>query len=656
MEDELVNNVSEDLAIQLQTALELTTEDVGLFDIGVTVGVVTPDGKWTGASGFSNLETLAATNTEDLFNIGSISKSYTAAVILKLQEQGKLSLDDTLGEWLPEIAAQIPNGENITLRQLLNGTSGLFDYLNGDQEFLSDLLADYLSGSTRDWQPEDLLAYALDKPLFSGGRSTDIWTYPNTGNVIAALIAEKATGQPFKQILATEILQPLGLDNTFFTTEDVDLEQRARGHDDYFTVDGDLKSDGVLEDYSFINTALFYGPGSIVSNAEEVAIFFNSLASGELLQPESTREILNYVPTGVTEDDQFGLGVYPIELVWGEGTAMDGGLPGYNSDVNYFVSSDTTISILVNQSTIKSGLVQFAFKASVANTLGLGDTNAIHGTEEKDYLQGTVENEAIYGGDGNDLILGDRGSDILDGGEGRDVLHGGCGDDLLFGRAGKDILNGDQGNDFLNGGRDHDLLLGGSGNDILLGGRGSDSLFGGGGDDTIDGGADNDLIIDTEGNNILYGNQGKDTLIAGEGEDILYGDRGSDRLIAGAGDDILFGGEGNDYLDGGNGHDSLVGNTGEDTLVGGAGNDTLSGGDGRDRFILDFNGTDTITDFEIGRDWLQLPEAIQFTDLQIIQGQEQAENANYTLIDFQGETLAILDNLTGENLTQSDFI
>ena len=348
--------VSKELEQKLQEALLQAAQDTNTPDIGVSVGVVTPEGTWTGATGISNLETGQATQPEDLFNIASISKSYTSAVILKLQEQGKLSLDDTIDKWLPEIAANITSGENLTIRQLLNGTGGLWDYLNGDDEFISDFLTDYLSGVDRDWQPEDLVAYAFDKPLFSGGRSSEIWTYTNTGNVIAALIAQEATDKPFKQILAEEILSPLGLNNTFFTTEDVSLEHRARGYQDVFTADSNLGQDGILEDYSVINTEIAYGPGSIVSSAEDVARFFDSLASGDLLSKESTAQIFDYVETGFELGStefrlaQFGLGVYPTKLPWGETRSMAGGIPGYESRVNYFQGSDTTISVLVNQS------------------------------------------------------------------------------------------------------------------------------------------------------------------------------------------------------------------------------------------------------------------------------------------------------------------
>ncbi len=649
-----MNNVPESLAQALQAALDQTAEDVDISDRGVSVGVVTPEGTSNGAMGISNLDTQVATQPDDLFNIASISKAYTSAVILKLQEQGKLSLDDTIDQWLPKIASQITNGTSLTIREILNGSGGLWDYLNGDDEFISELIADYSSGTNRDWQPEDLIAYAFDKPLFSGGSSTEEWTYTNTGNVIAALIAEKATGKLFKDILAEEILEPLGLTNTFFTSEDVSLEQRARGYEDLFTADGNLGIDGIPEDYSIVNTEIAYGPGSIVASAEDVAKFFNSLASGELLESESTAEIFNYVSTGISGLDRFGLGVFPRQYPVGKTRSMTGGIFGYTSEVDYFLNSDTTISILVNEGSPRSGLVRLAYKASIANTLGLNDGSVIDGTEAEDYLIGTLTNDVINGLAGNDILIGKKGLDAIDGGEGNDFIRGGKDNDVLFGKEGNDNLFGGNDDDFLNGGEGDDFLQGGKGNDVLIGGNGQDNINGGKDDDILSGGSGNDVIRDTQGNNIFYGNDGDDLLFAGKGDDALYGDAGNDRLIANNGSDLLLGGIGDDYLNGGAGDDNLLGLEGDDTLIGSFGNNILSGGAGSDRFVLASEGTAIITDFTQGEDFLELPENISFNDLEIIQGSE--DNADDTLINWQSANLAVLDNIDSTEINTSDFI
>lgn len=634
--------VSQEQSRELNLAIEQTNRDLGNSDIGVSISVVTPEGTWTGATGISNLETQQATQPDDLFNIASVSKSYTSAVVLKLQEQGILNLDDTIDKWLPEITARITNGDSLTIREILNGTGGLFDNFNSEEFFL-DFAADYLSGSNKDWQPEELVAYAFDKPLFSGVNSTEQWTYTNTGNVLAALIVEEATGKPFEQILSREILEPLGLENTFFTSEDVNLDRRARGYADFFTADG-IGQNGILEDYSVVDTKIFYGAGSIVSSAEDVAIFFDSLASGELLTSESTAEIFNYVDTGFESNriqtDLFGLGVYPKQLHWDETRSMDGNLFGYRSQVNYFPSNDTTVSILVNrgltQNNFRTELVNEAYQASIANTLGFSDNSAINGTETDDYLTGTSHNDIINGGEGDDIIMGKKSPDALDGGAGDDLLEGGKGKDYLFGKEGRDNLYGGKNDDFLNGGVGDDLLEGGKGSDFLIGSDGRDTIDGGKGDDLIDGGKGNDLIKDTQGNNAFYGNDGDDLLFAGKGDDLLYGDAGSDRMIANAGNDLLFGG------------------MGDDELNGGLGDDTLTGGRGSDRFVLSKEGINTITDFTESKDLIELPKTISFSDLEIIQG--QGDNAIDTLINFESKTLAVLNNIEAIEISLSDFV
>ena len=655
--------VPENLEQKLHTALLQTFGDINNTDIGINVGVVTPEVTWTGATGISNLKTQQATQPDELFKIASISKAYTSAVVLKLQEQGKLNLDDTLDKWLPEIANKLTNGENLTIRQLLDGTGGLWDYFDLNGEFLPDFIADYLSGSNRDWQPEDLVAYAFGKPAFSAGLgSTEQWTYTNTGNLIAALIAEEATGKHFKQILSEEILEPLKLGNTFFTTEDVSLEQLARGYDDIIIGDVNIGQDGNLEDYTAVNTEISYGNGSIVSSAEDVAKFFNSLASGNLLSPESTAQIFNYVNTGLDGgttglgEFKFGLGVFPRILPWGETRSMDGSQFGYVSQVDYFQDSDTTISILANRGLLgnpKTELVIEAYKASIANTLWLNNSSAINGTVSNNYLTGTSTNDVINGQNGNDILLGKKGLDALDGGKGDDLLLAGADNDYLFGKEGNDFLSGGKDDDFLNGGVGEDLLQGGKGSDFLVGADGWDTLFGGKDDDLLSGGAGNDLVRDAQGNNSLYGNDGDDLLFAGKGDDLLYGDAGNDRLIADAGNDQLFGGVGDDELDGGKGNDNLIGGEGNDIITGLSGKDTLTGNAGSDRFILS-KGTDIITDFTPGEDLLELLENISFSNLEIIQGQE--DNAANAFVYFESETLAVLNGTDAVDISQSDFI
>lgn len=167
-----VNTVSDDLASELQATLD---RNLGKTP-GATVGIISPLGTWFGSSGVSNLATGTPVKPDDRFQIGSITKTFTATTVLQLAEEGKLGLEDTLDKWLPDIANKIPDGNSITIRQLLNGTSGIVDYIG---QWTQDVLNDP-SLAFKNWQPEELVAYAYGKPRFSGYRCYPEWCYPNT--------------------------------------------------------------------------------------------------------------------------------------------------------------------------------------------------------------------------------------------------------------------------------------------------------------------------------------------------------------------------------------------------------------------------------------------------------------------------------------------
>lgn len=246
----------------------------------------------------------------------------------------------------------------------------------------------------------------------------------------------------------------------------------------------------------------------------------------------------------------------------------------------------------------------------------------IRGTKDKDFLTGTATANTIYGLQGKDTLIGTPN---------RDNLYGGQGDDLIRGRGGRDFIRGGVGDDIIYGGRGADVILGEKGNDTIYGGRGNDFISGGAGKDLIYGGASNDFISGGRGGDRLFGGAGKDTLSGCEGSDILRGGRGAD---------ILKGGKGNDLL------------------IGGRGKDTLTGGEGSDRFRLQVaKGTDTITDFTVGVDFLELARGLKLSDLQITQG------VGATVIGLQpgnlfasDKPLALLTGVNATSLTPNSFL
>ena len=321
-----------------------------------------------------------------------------------------------------------------------------------------------------------------------------------------------------------------------------------------------------------------------------------------------------------------------------------------------------------------------------------------------DILMGGSGDDTIDGGGGHDLILGGSGNDQLMGGEGHDLIRGGTGDDALVGGAGHDFLIGDGGDDTLTGGAGNDLLTGGEGNDSLDGGAGDDLLAGGVGNDTLTGGegadtfiiladggtttiTDFDIANDTLDLGELDANITLDLLLAeitdlpdsdnsgtadgvtidltdfGGGTLILQGVTKADLMDGEAlkaslfdFDDVRFGDDDEDDLD-----DSLDGGLGDDTLIGGEGNDTLTGGDGADTFIFGAgDGDDTITDFDVGNDVIDLscltarltPEVLltQITDLPDSNNDSVADGVTIDLTGFGGGTLTL------EGVTKSDLM
>jgi len=269
---------------------------------GAAVAILTPEGEWFGASGVSDVADNIPLQPDDRFEAGSITKTFVATTILQLTEEGQLSLEDTLTGLLPaEVTALIPNADQITVEQLLNHTSGISDYLDV-------LTTQALSNPTlflQEWEPQDLLEF-LDgvEPLFEPG--TD-WQYSNTNYVLAGQIIEAVTGNSYGQEIRDRILDPLELDNTFVFGE----EEVPGG---YIKSYWDFNNDGALDDLSITNLSWTSSAGSIISNAEDLADFFDGLlVDGALLEAETLEEMLDTIPIDSPNYDEYGLGIGTLE-------------------------------------------------------------------------------------------------------------------------------------------------------------------------------------------------------------------------------------------------------------------------------------------------------------------------------------------------------
>src|SRR3954447_17938039 len=159
------------------------------------------------ARGYADRATRRPMRVGDRFRIGSVTKSFAATVVLQLAGEGRLSLDDTVERWLP---GAVPGGDAITLRRLLNHTSGLFDYLNdGDKTVLAPYLAGHFGHV---WTPQALIGVATSHPPnFAPGAR---WSYSHTGYILLGMVVQAVTGHPLSAELQPRIVAPLGLTGT----------------------------------------------------------------------------------------------------------------------------------------------------------------------------------------------------------------------------------------------------------------------------------------------------------------------------------------------------------------------------------------------------------------------------------------------------------
>ena len=277
------------------------------------------------ASGYGNLRPRTPMRTGDRFRVGSITKTFVATIVLQLVGEHKLALDDTVERRLPGV---VPNGNGITLRQLLNHTSGLFDY-GGDSTFVDDAYRHPL----KDWTPRQIVAIATaHKPRFAPGGG---WSYSDTNYYVLGLIVEAATRHSLASELRNRILLPLHLTETSLDSAPQIAGRYAHG---YFLEP--------LQDVSVGSPSVFWAAGGLVSNADDLARFYRALLNGLLLRAD----LLRLMQTVVTPAPDFAYGLGLLRLreqcgyVWGH----TGGSPGYVANALNSKDGRRQVIVLVN--------------------------------------------------------------------------------------------------------------------------------------------------------------------------------------------------------------------------------------------------------------------------------------------------------------------
>jgi D-alanyl-D-alanine carboxypeptidase len=266
--------------------------------------------------GMSELATSTPMQADVHYRIASLTKSYVAAVVLQLVGERRLRLNDSVERWLPGV---VPNGANITIRQLLNHTSGLQDH-----ERDPVVLAPYFAGDFGYyWAPERLVAIATSHdPRFPPG-DTDVASYSSTNYVIAGLIVERVTGRDIGVELKRRIFQPLHLSDTSYPTSETQLPSPfAHG---YF-----LLGAPPLVDLSAFSPSLSGAAGAIVSTVDDVAAFYRGLLSGRVLKDAQLATMKKTLPSpGADLGQRMGYGLERFPASCGPAWGHSGSFPGY---------------------------------------------------------------------------------------------------------------------------------------------------------------------------------------------------------------------------------------------------------------------------------------------------------------------------------------
>jgi len=272
------------------------------------------------------------------YRVASVTKPVVATVVLQLVAKGRLSLSDTVESWLPGI---LPYGDQVSIRQLLNHTSGVPEHL------LVPLLALYASrqGRFRSWTPRELVALVADQPpLFPPGAT---YSYSNTNYVLAGLIVEAATGSTLRHELTSRIIRPLRLHGTFFPVNRPDIPGRnARGYSLPLGDQGPML-DGPLLDFTVYNPSLAWAAGNLVSDLDDLARFFRALLGGRLLPPGLLAEMTTTVPIG--QGAGYGLGLLVLQTPCGPLIGHDGGIPGFITIVLSTRDGRRQLGVMVNE-------------------------------------------------------------------------------------------------------------------------------------------------------------------------------------------------------------------------------------------------------------------------------------------------------------------
>lgn len=282
------------------------------------------------AFGMADLENKIPMRTEMVFRIGSISKQFTAVAILKLMEEGKISLQDEITKYIPDYPTQ---GYKVTIEHLLTHTSGIVSYTNM-AKFGSELM-------TRDMKPTELIdVFKNEKFEFAPGEK---WNYNNSGYFLLGYIIEKITGITYADYIEKTIFQPLGMKNSLYGSNSKLIPNRAQGYEPGPTG---------IQNATYLSMTLPYAAGSLMSTVNDCYIWNKALNEGKIIKRETLEKAFVPYVLKSGKKTSYGYGWSIGEIEGQKLVQHSGGINGFLTNGIYVPSKDVYIAVFSNSNAI----------------------------------------------------------------------------------------------------------------------------------------------------------------------------------------------------------------------------------------------------------------------------------------------------------------
>jgi CubicO group peptidase (beta-lactamase class C family) len=303
--------------------------------------------------GFADLENDVPATAETVYRVGSITKQFTSAAIMRLMEQGKLSLDDTLQKFLPNFPTQ---GNRVTVRHLLNHTSGIKSYTSLGPKWQRVIRLDLV--------PDSLVALFANEPFdFKPG---DAWLYDNSGYFLLGMIIEKLSGKPYGQYLQDELFTPLGLKSTVYCDQAPLIKHRAQG---YATRPG-----GGFINAEPLSMTQPYAAGSLCSTVNDLAAWTLALSSGKVVTPASYKLMTTPGTLNDGKPLSYGFGLGVGTLGGHRQVSHNGGINGFISELHYYPDDSVITVVLTNTGALAAVQLE---RLIARRALGIKDLPAV---------------------------------------------------------------------------------------------------------------------------------------------------------------------------------------------------------------------------------------------------------------------------------------